>query len=375
MLKKTIGYFHNFNFLNVEYFSAILRVIRIIQPKNCDFFRKMAILIVFFLGMIKPQTQIFAQTAQQKLFSLAPSDSLNKKRLWTGIGVGVVGYSAAMTGLYKSWYADYPTSAFHTYNDIRDWNQMDKMGHWLMSYQEARWAYICARWTGMQPNKAAWMGFAGGQLIQTSFEIFDGFSQEWGFSWWDIGYNTLGSGLFLGQQLAWKEQRISMKMSAFPVKYDNTPIIGSDGSSITLKQRADALFGTSPIDLVLKNYNTLAVWMSVNPRSFMDKETDTWVPSWLNIAVGLGADNLFAGNGYSWKEDKSCQNCPIYSSNQQLYPRTRQMFLSLDVDLSRIRVKNRLLRTLLNVANNIKIPAPTLMWTDQGKVRFYPIYF
>jgi hypothetical protein len=339
------------------------------------FLLKIAFLGLIILGVLFPKSTLQAQTVKSKLFSLVPADSLNKKRLRTGIGVGVVGYGAAMTGLYKAWYADYPSSPFHTYNDIRDWNQMDKMGHWLMSYNEARWAWMCARWTGMRPKSAAWAGFAAGQLIQTSFEMFDGFSTQWGFSVWDIGFNTLGSGLFLGQQLGWHEQRISMKMSALPVKYSNTPIIGSDGSTTTLKERADQLYGTSPIDFVLKNYNTLAVWMSVNPRSFMAKDANTWIPPWLNIAVGMGADNLFAGHGYSWEKEKDCINCPVYTANPLLYPRTRQFFLSLDVDTSRIKVKNRFLRTLLSAANIIKIPAPTLMWNNQGKVRFYPIYF
>jgi len=61
-----------------------------------------------------------------------------------------------------------------------------------------------------------------------------------------------------------------MKMSAMPVGYPNEPIfpINPLGSQITttLQQRADALYGTGSINLFLKNYNTLVVWASVNPR-------------------------------------------------------------------------------------------------------------
>jgi hypothetical protein len=82
--------------------------------------------------------------------------------------------------MHRSWMANNPSDHFHTINDFGDWNQMDKMGHWLMSYNESRWVYGGARWTGLNHRAAAWLGFAGGQLIQTSFEIFDGFSDQAG---------------------------------------------------------------------------------------------------------------------------------------------------------------------------------------------------
>ncbi|MBK6996519.1 MAG: DUF2279 domain-containing protein [Lewinellaceae bacterium] len=316
----------------------------------------------------------------QKLFSLTPSDSLHKGRLRVGIVAGSVLYSASMVGLYKAWYTDYPVGKFHTFNDLREWNQMDKMGHWLMSYNESRWGFGIAKWTGMRPRKAAWAGFVGGQLIQTSLEIFDGFSEQWGWSWSDVGFNALGSGLFLAQELSWHEQRISMKMSAMPVRYPNEPIfpVHPQGSEITtsLQKRADELYGTGPVNLFLKNYNTLVVWASVNPRSFLG-ERATWCPRWLNLALGMGADNVFEGFGYQWQQDKSCigNDCLTYRLDPQRFPRTRQFFLSPDVDLTRIPVKGRFWKALLYTANIFKFPAPALEWNNRGDVRWHWGYF
>ena len=314
------------------------------------------------------------------LFSLQPADTLHQGRFWTALSAGTATYAASMTGLYKAWYADYPAGRFHTFNDAAEWNQMDKMGHWLMSYNESRWIYGGARWTGLKPQTAAWMGFAGGQLIQSSFELFDGYSSQWGFSWSDVGFNVLGSGMFLSQQLAWGEQRILMKMSAWPVQYSSTPIYPSQPPGgtewTTLEQRAETLYGTGPMSLFLKNYNTLVVWASVNPRSFMSERAG-WLPPWLNIAVGMGADNLFAGYGYEWQADKNCNgpDCVGYQIDPQDYPRTRQFFLSLDVDLTRLGIKNRFLRTVLGAVNILKFPAPALEMTNRGKFSFHPIYF
>lgn len=322
---------------------------------------------------------VAAQSPAPPLFSLKPADTLHHGRLWTTVGAGTLTYSASMVGLYHSWYAGYPAGRFHVFNDLGEWNQMDKMGHWLMSYNESRWVYAGARWTGIQPRRAAWLGAAGAQLIQTSIEVFDGFSTQWGFSWSDVGFNLLGSGMFLSQQLRWGEQRLLMKMSAWPVRYAGDPIYPSapgGGPGTTLTERANDLYGTGPASLFLKNYNALVVWASLNPKSFLGDRAD-WLPPWLNIAVGMGADNLFAGNGYSWQADKNCTgaDCLTYRVDPETYPRTRQFFLSLDIDLTRLPVRNRFLRTVLGAVNILKFPAPALEWTDRGRFRFHPVYF
>ncbi|TNE49365.1 MAG: hypothetical protein EP344_18245 [Bacteroidetes bacterium] len=118
-----------------------------------------------------------------RLFSLQPADSLHRGRFYLALGAGSVAYGATMAGLNHSWYADYPRGRFHVFNDLNEWMQMDKMGHWLMAYNESRWICGGARWIGLSPWTAAWLGFAGSQLIQTSFELLDGFSSQGAFSW------------------------------------------------------------------------------------------------------------------------------------------------------------------------------------------------
>ena len=350
-----------------------------IDRYDASFFRRLSFCLLFSLCTFSSPPAA-AQSPTPRLLSLQPADSLHPARFWTALGAGTLAYGASMAGLYRSWYADYPATRFHTFNDAGEWNQMDKMGHWLMSYNESRWVYGGARWTGLRPRTAAWLGFAGGQLIQTSFEVFDGFSEQWGFSWSDIGFNLLGSGMFLAQQLGWGEQRLVMKMSAWPVQYPAARIYPStpagNGQWTTLPARAGELYGSGPVSLFLKNYNTLVVWASVNPRAFLG-ERATWMPRWLNIAAGLGADNLFAGYGYAWQADKNCTgpDCLSYQIDPATYPRTRQYFLSLDIDLTRLPVRNRFLRTLLGAVNILKFPAPTLELTSRGKLIFHPVYF
>jgi hypothetical protein len=106
-------------------------------------------------------------------------------------------------------------------------------------------------------------------------------------------------------------------------------------------------------------------------------ERAAWLPPWLNIAVGMGANNLFAGYGYEWQADKNCSgpDCLRYRLDAQQYPRTRQFFLSLDIDYTRLGVKNRFLRSLLGAVNIFKFPAPALEITNRGRVSFHALYF
>ena len=52
----------------------------------------------------------------------------------------------------------------------------------------------------------------------------------------------------------------------------------------------------------------------------------------------------------------------------------RQYYLSLDIDLTKIKTRSKFVRTLGFVANSIKIPAPALQISRKG-VDFKPFYF
>ena len=85
-----------------------------------------------------------------------------KKRIWLVAGVNVVGYSAVMVGLYNSWYKDFPQSNFHTFNDLKEWQQMDKVGHMYSAYIASRGSMELWRWTGIDRKKRIWIGGMSG---------------------------------------------------------------------------------------------------------------------------------------------------------------------------------------------------------------------
>lgn len=299
---------------------------------------------------------------------LTPSDTFNHRRFWFLVGTGSAVYISTIALLNNVWYAQYPRSSFHFFDDEGEWMQMDKGGHLISAYQSSKWVYSAMRWSGMKNRNAAWFGMAVGTTFQATIETLDGFSTKWGFSWSDIAANSAGCALFGLQQAAWNEQRIVIKVSNTPRIYPLTSIPSIDGSNTTtIRERTNKLYGSNYTQTFFKDYNALIFWLSVNPKSF---NKDSHLPDWLNVAVGYGADNMYGGYKNEWPDAT-----PEYRLSDTTYPRYRQYYLSLDIDLSRIKTKSKLIKALARTFNFIKIPSPTLEFNSLGKVRFHPLLF
>lgn len=278
---------------------------------------------------------------------LKPSDTLNKSRRNAVVITEASLASLTLIGLDQLWYTDFQRSKFRTINDNNEWLLMDKMGHVMASYYVGRIGADVLDWSGVSEKDQLIYGATLGFGFLTAVEVFDGFSEEWGFSWGDMLANASGTGLYIGQELLWKEQRITMKYSFHQTKY--------------AKIRPEKL-GENFFEQTLKDYNGQTYWLSANLHSLIREENK--IPKWLNIAFGYGADGMLTGANEE--------------ADMLLFPnqdRIKQFYLSLDVDLSRIKTQSRLLRTLFDVFNFIKIPAPAIELNSKGKVLFHAVYF
>ena len=247
---------------------------------------------------------------------------------------------------------------------------MDKMGHLFTSYFQSKWAMHAYRWAGLNRRSSVWAGVAASTLFQSTLEVMDGFSSEWGFSFPDVAFNTAGVMMMASQEWLWQEQRILLKMSGHRPNYSTSPLQAYNSEAITtLDARAADLYGTNFAEVLIKDYNGLTVWASFNISAFIRK--DTWVPDWLNVAVGYGAENLYGGYSNAWDDDDG----NIFVAQTKLYPRHRQYFLAFDVDLTRIKTRHRSLKFLFTVLNIFKVPGPTMEVNSLGMVKFHPFYF
>ncbi len=274
---------------------------------------------------------------------LKPSETLNTSRRNAVLITETSLATATLIGLHQLWYKDYPRSSFKTINDSNVWQQMDKLGHVFSSYQLGRIGANTLDWAGVSKRDQLLYGSTLGFGFLTVVEVMDGFSEEWGFSWSDMAANALGTGLYVGQELLWQEQRIVMKYSFHQTHFAS--------------QRPDKL-GNGLFEEFLKDYNGQTYWLSANINAFVKSDV---IPNWISLALGYGASGMLTGE----PED------PLFENQKRI----RQFYLSLDIDLTRIRTNSRFLKTVFDVFNVIKLPFPTIEVNSKGIAKFHYFYF
>jgi hypothetical protein len=360
---------------NSSFLASLPRAKRRARSGFCSLFSILAYFI-FFPTLLKAQTdtsdaglrnistQSIDTTIQLALhpsvkkpdlyYSLSPEQK--RKRQWLVGGINVVGYGASLIIFSNTWYKDYPKTSFHTFDDSKEWLQMDKVGHGWAAYNAGRASAAMWRWSGVSPKKAAWIGGLSSTLYLTVIEVLDAHSAKWGWSWSDMAANLLGSGLFISQQLAWEEQRIQLKFS-FHLKNYSDPM---------LNERSDDLFGSHWTERMLKDYNGQTYWLSANLKSFFRESN---LPAWLNVAIGYGAEGMFGGFKNIWIDKDT--GVPVDRTDIKRY---RQWFLAPDINFSKIKTNKKGLKVLFDVLDAFKFPTPSLELSN-GKLKVNAIHF
>jgi len=280
----------------------------------------------------------FTLQAQIKLNELPQNFSQRKKNL---LIVESSSYSLALVGLNQLWYKGYKKSSFHFINDNNSWLQMDKFGHLTTSYFVGVLGIKTYQWAGFTRKQSIWIGGLTGTFFQSAVEILDGFSEKWGASSGDLVANSLGSLLAISQQLYWDEQKILLKYSFNPSEISNTN---------------PQLFGNNLIQKSLKDYNGQTYWLCFNFEDVFNSSS-YFLPKWLNLAFGYGADNMYSD---------------AYSLSHELG--YRQFFLSLDINTDELNISNKFVKNLVNLFGFIKLPMPTIEYS-QGKLIFHNLYY
>ena len=267
------------------------------------------------------------------------ADSMNKKRL-IGSSVSIASiYVGSIVSLQQVWYKESFQKDFHFFNDGKNWLQMDKAGHVFTAYNLSSILSGNFRWNGIKTKNSNLIGSAIGVSYLTSLEIMDGYSKDWGFSWWDMASNVGGAALFMGQEYAFSKQIFIPKFSFHTTKY----------ASI----RPEVL-GSNFQEQLLKDYNGQTYWLSFSPGNLGIKS----FPKWLCLSFGYSADEKLVGNTEVYENYKS----------------QREFLFSLDVNLNELKVKNEFWKKVLKQVNIIKIPFPAVYLKD-SKFGLSPIYF
>ena len=269
--------------------------------------------------------------------------NFKSRKIKLGI-IAAAGLSSSYYALNNLWYADYPRSPLHSFNDNGEWLEMDKVGHFASSYHLGKIGFETFQYCGFNYNTSLFLGGSAGLIFLSGIEILDGTSAQWGFSWGDQIANSSGTILFMLQEKFWKEQRITMKFSFTNSGY---AMFNSDQLGRNFQQR------------LLKDYNGQTYWASYNISSFL--ASDVAFPKWMNIAIGYGATEM-----------TSAKNIVNSVNNFQ---RTREFYLSFDADLTKLKWPRKWMKTTAQILSFIKIPAPTFEMRSDGKVKMHALFF
>lgn len=251
-------------------------------------------------------------------------------------GIGIV-WAGSMIGLSQVWYKGMEKSSWHTFDDSREWLQMDKAGHLYTANKISALTGDLYRWAGWKNSSAALMGFGISTGYLLTFECLDATGKDWGFSWSDIGANTLGSGLYLAQQLGWKEQRLILKFSYYHSPY--------------AQYRPNVLGKTFP-ERLLKDYNGQTYWVSTSPGTFLKNSK---FPKWLCFSVGYSIDGKLHGSDNVYTVEQNGESITFHAK--------RQLLFSLDIDFSRLPIKKPWLKAIVKQFNYLKLPFPAIVLT------------
>lgn len=300
----------------------------------------LALLLIVFSALVG-----FAQTDS---ILQNPKPIFNKGRFAAVVATEAALYAGAMSYLNFIWYKDTKRVPFEFYADGKGYQQVDKFGHAYGAYLESYIGYRAMRWSGASKKKALLYGGTLGFLLQSPIEIVDGFYEGWGFSWTDMAANAVGSSLVIGQELLFDEQIVKYKFSFRPSPY---------------AKQANGYLGSTFTGQILQDYNAHTYWFSIGLNRIIRSER---IPDWLNLAVGYGANGMFG----EFENIKKWGNVVI--SPTQRY---RQFLFSLDIDWTKIKTKNRILKPIFQSMFMLKLPFPALEINTKNGFRAYGIYY
>lgn len=262
---------------------------------------------------------------------LKPSDSLNIPRRNFVIATEGLVFAVGILQLNKIFESGNYNSGCSIVLDNSESLQIDKTAHAFTSYQIGNTSYNLLNWSGVSRKNKLIFGAGMGFAFLSTVEVIDGFSKNHDASVGDIIANASGTSLFVFQDLLWKEQRIVPKISLHSDRFIST-------NMKLVKSQVES------------DFNDETFWLSFNLNSFF---RNSRIPKCLNIALGYGVEKVgvLDSNPYS------------------------QIYLSFDVDLTRIQTKSHFLKTVFSIFNCIKVPAPTLEFSRNSQLKGYFIYF
>lgn len=281
--------------------------------------------------------------------SITAKEYKNRKIILAASSAAIA--AGSLIYLSQAWYLQYDEGQFHTFNDNAEWLQMDKAGHMWSTYNTSRLMMDAFDWAGFNRKQKLMIGGTIGFAYMTVIEIMDGYSKGWGFSYGDMAANAVGCAAAITQEAFWNEQKIFIKYNYHK-------------SDIDYASYNPSVLGKNLSENLLKDYNSQVYWVSCSPFAFAKK--DSKLPKWFSIAIGYGASGMIRGH-----EDFITYTTSPNVQYTVEFERIRNFYLSVDLDLTKIKTKSKVLKTIFTCLNAVKIPAPALSFNKYGVTGYW----
>ncbi len=280
---------------------------------------------------------------------LPQKDSIGFKKTLSVTGLYILAFGLVLSLISLAWYKNGLHSSFHWFDDSGEWLQMDKTGHFFAAFFLSRLLVELYIWSGLPSAKAYLYGGFSGVVLHSSIELLDGYSDSYGASVSDLVVNLSGSLFVYIQYRLWGGLKCLSKISFHPTAF------------AALRQ---SMLGDTSIEQALKDYNGHTLWFNFSMKKMIHIS-----PTWLHLSVGYGAEGLIGGHDNVFTNENG-QTIDLSGIS-----RSRQFYLSLDVNFEVVKTNSRFLRGVLYVINHFKTPMPTIEFNTVEGVKWHWVYF
>ena len=244
-------------------------------------------------------------------------------------GTVFVGGNIALYEYFRrSWWAGEKADFFVKDDWDLDFRDQDKFGHAWGGYWLTRAGTWLLQGSCVSPRKAVVMAAAYATLFQLQIEYWDGFQEEYGFSFPDLLTNAVGAGYATAQVFVKPLRHVTPTVS-----YARTAALKADHGD--LRRTVD--------------YSGQTYWLSADVEAMLPPAAKRWWPGILRASIGHSITD--------WVD-------PVTGTQMRA---DRKLVLSLDLDPRRLPGNHPAWKLTKDILAHYRWPAPALVVTPKAE--------
>jgi uncharacterized protein YfiM (DUF2279 family) len=268
----------------------------------------------------------------------------NRRAAQVAVGTAFVGTNVELFRRFRNaWWSGERVSFFFREDWDQDFRDQDKFGHMWGAYTLQRGGYTLLRGACVSQRRAVLYSALYSTLFQLQIEIWDGFYENFGFSWGDVLANTAGMSLGVLHAV-----RPSTRVVKPTISYSRTAAMKDQRPGDEIRYSID--------------YAGQTFWFSFDVDAMLPPAASRYWPGLLRLSAGHSVTD--------WVLPRPAGVGP--ETPQQVVRGRRQILLSLDLDLSKLPGSHPVWVFFKDQLSYYRLPAPALQITPSFDfIRWY----